>query len=245
MLSSFLPLLADRATFNTAVRRYLQAQAGDAIDLFGEHVETVLHAIAAADGRGDAPAELLKCPAWAELADLFEYAVEGIEPPDGAPIRRDFYDVFQGRGGTSTLEEHIEQVYVLASARHVLDGGNRDFFPFEDVPAGYLSVLEVALLARMEPRSVRNAMHPKLADRLVGEQHGSRTFISVPEARRWLSGRRGFMATTKSGAEPKERLSTVALPEGLVTQIVMAAASEGVSVESLVARCLTASARQS
>jgi len=242
-MTSLTPFLDDRQKFDMAVRGYLWRQAANASEFFGRKVASALKRIVDADEH-EVPTELLECPAWSEFADLFEYAVAGVEPAGGAPVARDFYDVFLGPNGVSDMEEQIQQVYFLAVARHVLDGGDREFSMFEDVPSGYLSVLEIAVLARMEPRSVRNAMHPKLPDRLVGEQHGNRTFISVPEARRWLAGRRSFVQTTKPGSEVKERLSAVSLSQELVAQLVLTAAKEGISVEKLVSRCLNASARQ-
>jgi hypothetical protein len=74
-------------------------------------------------------------------------------------------------GGLQDLSERV-------TARHELDTGKS------------LSPKQVALLARMNERSVRNAM---LAD-LKAEPSG---YIDNAEAMRWLRGRRGFVPTTR------------------------------------------------
>jgi hypothetical protein len=59
----------------------------------------------------------------------------------------------------------------------------------------YLTLFEVALLANMDERSVRNAANPKLPDPLKTNQVGKRSLVNPEEARRWLAGRKGFIQT--------------------------------------------------
>ena len=88
-----------------------------------------------------------------------------------------------------------------AVARLVLDGGERttDYAVDEFGPGkgdfGYLTIPEIALLADMDERSVRNAANPKLADPLKAVQIGKRSLVEPKEAQRWLAGRKGFVAT--------------------------------------------------
>ena len=82
----------------------------------------------------------------------------------------------------------------MAIARHVLDGEDRVIFR-EDEENGHLSFSELALLADMEETSVRNAANSKLPSPLVTKNFGKRTLIAVEDARRWLTGRKGFVPT--------------------------------------------------
>jgi len=60
----------------------------------------------------------------------------------------------------------------------------------------YLTFAEVALLANMDEKSVRNAANPKGKDPLKTVNEGSRTYVEPKEALAWLSRRRGFKPTT-------------------------------------------------
>lgn len=98
-----------------------------------------------------------------------------------------------------------------AVARIVLDGGDRytDFGAVEygvrKGDYGYLTLAEVALLADMDERSVRNAANPKLPDPLKTEQVGKRSLVSPKEARRWLAGRKGYVQTKDCGGRVAQR----------------------------------------
>jgi hypothetical protein len=222
-----------------AVRSYIEDHASDTYMVFGPEVGSLLPAIISSLGTdGEPPVELLKTPAWSEFSDLYSYAVEGLEPPNGSPVRGDFYDILCLPGSLQKLPPNLFKVYFLAQARHVFDGGSREYED-EPVPDGFLTVREVAALADMDERSVRNAMNPKSPDRLTGQPHANRTFIPVAEARRWLKGRRGFQPTKKADGEDHEALMSISLPRDLATQILSASAKEGVSVPELLARCLT------
>lgn len=228
-----------------AVRDYIEDHAADAYMVFGPDLGSLVPAIISSLAKDEEPpAELLKTPAWSEFSDLYSYAVEGSEPPDGSPMGRDFYDILTLPGSLEKLPANLFKVYFLAQARHVFDGGSREYQD-EPVPEGFLTVREVAALADMDERSVRNAMNPKSPDRLIGQPHGNRTFIPVAEAQRWLKGRRGFQPTKKSSREDTEALTSISLPRDLAAQILTASAKEGVSVPELVARCLAERAVQS
>jgi hypothetical protein len=103
-------------------------------------------------------------------------------------------DILTGIHFTSLRENPaalLDQLIELVEARACLEGGQD-----RDVP-------QVALLAEMSERSVRNALsldgpaglRSKRADARDGEK---RTLIENQEAKRWLAGRRGFRPTKRS-----------------------------------------------
>lgn len=59
----------------------------------------------------------------------------------------------------------------------------------------YLTIQEVALLARMTERSIRNAAAPSSSTPLKSDKIEGLTIIKAAEADRWLSGRRGYKPT--------------------------------------------------
>lgn len=83
-----------------------------------------------------------------------------------------------------------------AVARHVLYGGERYTTPEEfGGVSDCLSFSDVALLADMDEKSVRNAANPKNKDPLITTVNGKRTWITPADALNWLSKRRGFTPT--------------------------------------------------
>nr|WP_019366177.1 hypothetical protein [Pseudomonas luteola] len=60
---------------------------------------------------------------------------------------------------------------------------------------GYLTLKEVAVLAQMADRAVRNAAQPTAADQLITQKQGHQTVVDSHEALRWLKRRRGFTPT--------------------------------------------------
>lgn len=82
-----------------------------------------------------------------------------------------------------------------AVARHVLYGGERYTTPTElGFASDCLSFSDIALLADMDEKSVRNAANPKNKDPLISTAVGRRTWITREDARKWLVKRRGFVA---------------------------------------------------
>ena len=154
--------------------------------------------------------------------------------------------------GLSSLELFLEEDDVrwprlarlttrAAIARHVLDGGERYIVREDDEMSGYLSFAELALLADMDERSVRNAANPKLADALVTKNFGRRSMIHVDDARKWLVGRKGFIPTQGVSAEPVSegtRWSELSLPYPLVSRINEQAEAAGIPSWELLERFL-------
>lgn len=138
---------------------------------------------------------------------------------------------------TSILPWRAKRAVQAAVARHVLEGGDRYFYREGGVD-GYLTLAEITLLADMDERSVRNAASKKSDDSLKTETWNKRTMVSIEEARRWLSGRKGFVPTQISVATPKPSISVVSLPSETVARLEKKAAEAGLSIADYLERQL-------
>lgn len=98
---------------------------------------------------------------------------------------------FFSANGNEVVAEKCLLVARMASARLALEGFER--FANLDHPKGYyledLSLREVALLARMEEASVRNAANPNRPNPLKTYSEGGRTYVSPKDAKEWLKAR--------------------------------------------------------
>lgn len=101
----------------------------------------------------------------------------------------------------------------LATARWKLDDEEGMSAIDLDVPepmySGVLTLNEVALLASMDEKSVRNATNPKLKIHLKTFNRGTRTYVNAQDAREWLSGRRGFKPTVNIDSDAERDLEKV------------------------------------
>ncbi|MFJ3106879.1 MULTISPECIES: hypothetical protein [Pseudomonas] len=137
----------------------------------------------------------------------YEYAVEGKWPSQGHDNDADWLDLSAFvTTGRSYVEHYgaappkmLEKTLVMGGIRAGLDSDRADI---DGIPAvleglytGYLTLLEIAIMAQMSEKSVRNATLPTAQDRLVTSKQGTRTVVEAPEALRWLSGRRSFNPT--------------------------------------------------
>ncbi len=123
-----------------------------------------------------------RCPVGLDLGDL-EVFFEHVE--DFVKTRSEIRLVYLGDTGDSSVAL-CEQLVNLTRARLDLDNG-RD-----------LDIADVALLARMNEKSVRNATNAKAWKKLRVQResaHGGHIWVKNDEARRWLAGTRGFKAT--------------------------------------------------
>lgn len=77
---------------------------------------------------------------------------------------------------------YLQDMIDRLRARHSLDSG----YP--------VHISDVSILAEMSERSVKNALTAEGAGRLVADKSGN---VENAEAKRWLEGRRGFVATNK------------------------------------------------
>ena len=126
-----------------------------------------------------------------------------------------------------------------ATARLVLDGSDRhtDTSVDEFGPGygeyGFLTLAEMALLAKIDERSVRNAANPKLPNFLKTEAVGRRSLVRPEEARRWLEYRKGFTPTLPVQNIEERRIPefNLDLDEDVVQRIKLEAEELGVPFE--------------
>lgn len=190
---------------------------------------------------------------WRVSEMFYDYGVDGI-PIEGLgagyTIDAELADVELFLNHIESLdpylyEDDVQLPYLArraartAAARHVLEGGERYTYEIEDA-IGYLGLAEVALLANMDEKSVRNAANTKNPDPLRTETVGKRSMVSIEEARRWLVGRKGFVPT-KSGT-PSERavtaMTALELPSSTVEHLRAKATEAGVSVQEYIQKYL-------
>lgn len=182
--------------------------------LFGQQVEKIYGVSA---GAWLTKASLEDSPIYRGVNAMYDYGICGIPCQDLSP--GSFLDglyahteKFVCSMDSTSMQNYLaendnaspkmaKRAVQAAVARLVLDGGERttDYAVDEFGPGkgdfGYLTIPEIALLADMDERSVRNGANPKLADPLKAVQIGKRSLVEPKEAQRWLAGRKGFVAT--------------------------------------------------
>lgn len=163
---------------------------------------------------------------WETVNEMYDYGVSGIPIQGSADASIDRHievERFLHAMNTLPMKLYLDgqenappRLSILAAqctaARLVLDGVDRrtDYATDEFGPGGgdfgYLTLAEVALLANMDERSVRNAANPKLPNPLVTESVGRRSLVRPEEARRWLADRKGFIPTKATDARDVHHL---------------------------------------
>lgn len=184
------------------------------MSLFGQHVSALYGARDLAWANEDA---ITHSPVWRAMGELYDYGVMGIPTGDLVPGNRingihAHVEMFLRALDTARAKIFLEAgeneaprrclfTVQIAVARMVLDGGERytDYGASEhgilQGDTGYLTFSEIAILANMDERSVRNAANPKLSNSLKTELKGVRSLVNIEEAGRWLAGRKGFTAS--------------------------------------------------
>ena len=192
-------------------------------------------------------------PLWIAVNEMYDYGVLGTSVEklstdlliDGSHADA---EVFFNGIATNAMQGYLDEDDVIypekcihtvriAVARVVLEGGER----YTDYGAGeyglgygdwgYLTLSEVALLADMDERSVRNAANPKANNPLKTESVGKRSLVTPPEAKRWLAGRKGFIATQLDYVENNRVVNKeISLPEEVVTLLNLKAEQSGLSL---------------
>ncbi|MCX7207733.1 MAG: hypothetical protein NT086_17490 [Proteobacteria bacterium] len=190
-----------------------------------------------------------KSAIWDELGSLYDFGILGNDyayhPRDGKDeLYSEVIDLslFLRVACSTEMEKLIEPVggtppvlafhtMIMAIARYVLDGGKRPLFTPEE--GNFLSITDIALLANMDERSVRNAANPKLAGALKTITKFKRTVVTVADARIWLAERKGFVPTTRRDASDEvhtEETAEIVLPKATVSRLKEEAAKSGLSV---------------
>ena len=192
---------------------------------------------------------------WRNVCAMYDYGfhgvkVDGLDLGDGAGVDGEVADVELFLRGLDSFEKYLEEdeaklpelarrTVRIAVARNVLDGGSR-YTDYDDGFFYSLSISELALLADMDERSVRNAANPKLPNPLRTTTEGKRTLVSVEDARKWLAGRKGFVPTQSEGTSRSMEMSSISLPSEVVDQLALSAAASGLSVQQFIAQHVAA-----
>jgi hypothetical protein len=140
---------------------------------------------------------------------VYRYAFDGIFPQDSDEIP-DVDAAFLDFAFFCGIARHAAEMYgsaapgmseqALATAivRANLDAQTIGRYPdvvILEPDRANLTLFEVAVLARMTEKSVRNATQPRANDRLRTIRVGTRTLVEPAEALQWLMRRRSFAAT--------------------------------------------------
>lgn len=199
----------------------MQAELLEFMSSFGGYIARLYGASDASWANEEA---IKHSPVWSAMSEMYDYGVMGIPTGELVPEHR-FNGIYAHvemflrafdtsrakiflRAADAELPRSCLYVVQLAVARLVLDGGDRytdygaDEHGILQGDTGYLTFSEVALLANMDERSVRNAANPKLANPLKTELKGTRSLVEIEEARRWLAGRKGFTKTAPYEGPP-------------------------------------------
>jgi len=200
---------------------------------------------------------------WRAVTKMYDYGVMGINNggiglPQGS-VEDCYADTEMFFVGLPGMDLYLgeDNVFIprrairaaqTAVARHVLEGGERwtfvDTSENEDMGVGMtnqLSIKEVAYLADLDERSVRNACNPKLAGHLETVAVGKRTMVEPEAAKRWLSTRKGYVPlrrTSQAESSPPvlPALATLELPEQLLVQLNAKAAEASLSLNEYLAK---------
>jgi hypothetical protein len=207
---------------------------------------------------------IYESPLWKAASDMYDYGVTGTPSGDlypGGHIYGVYGNLERFLRGIDTpnmrlfLEEsdnsppHLTMLAAqTAVARMVLDDGWRhtDYGSLDNgVLKGdmsHLTLAEVALLANMDERSVRNAANPKLTNPLKTEQVGQRSLVRPDEARRWLAGRKGYVPTQAYDGPriPSFDLTLPELPKEFLEQVQREAEETGISAQKILAEQIQA-----
>lgn len=145
--------------------------------------------------------------AWNELSALYEYAIHGItsdlDGPDSVVINGS--DVLKLASSEEWRPSNEwDEIIAMGDGRFALDDG-------QDI-----TIYKLALLAKVDLRTVRNAVS---AGNIVAYKkelifEGEQICIENASARRWLHGRKGFKPTVMSDADEHQGLNSVETPAG-------------------------------
>lgn len=221
------------------------------LTLFGQEIAN-LYGIS--DNSWTDPEAIKNTRMWIDMDEMYDYGVSGIPTGQLLPGHRfngsyAHTELFIRSMNSLPMKIYLENLEASpphlalltiqsAIARIVLDGGNKytDYASHKYGPGngdwGYLTIADIAVLANMDERSVRNAANPKLPDHLITEQVGKRTLVRPEEARRWLSNRKGFVPTQETNLmlEPVPEWN-IQISEDIFKKLKKEAKEAGISFE--------------
>ena len=193
---------------------------------------------------------------WSVVNEMYDFGINGLPSLNlGQEYMGENFDyVEMFLHGLGSMELYLKQDGVdlpnlslraarTAVARHVLEGGRRHSafaaaeYGLGSEDRGLLTLQEVALLADMDEGSVRNAASQKQPGALKTVTVGKRSLVEAGEARRWLSGRKGFIPTQKVAREAREpecKTFEIKLPIDTAGRLEAKAKEAGLSVAEFV-----------
>lgn len=140
------------------------------------------------------------------MSDLYDYAILGILHADLRDdweiVQEDIKGFFDGLCDFPLLSNNADdysldrslQVIELSCLRMVLDEGGYCVLEDGTTLWGHITLKELAYLAGIDEKSIRNMATPKAKNPLKTVKHGSRTFVEIEVAKEWLR-QRGFKET--------------------------------------------------
>ena len=246
------------------LREFMHGFAYSVARLYSKDVLAPMLGLPDADpyGTNSKDCKFEKTHLWRAVTTMYDYGVLGIDNggighPQGS-VEDCYADAEMFFVGLPWMELYLDEDDVrmpvkamrsihTAVARHVLEGGERwtAVDPVENEGMGvgmtnHLSIKEVAFLADLDERSVRNACNPKLAGHLETVAVGKRTMVEPEAAKRWLSTRRGYVPLNRRAHEENRpptstAVATLELPEQLLQRLNAKAAKAGVSLNEYLA----------
>lgn len=140
------------------------------------------------------------------MSDLYDYAILGILHADLRDdweiVQEDIKGFFDGLRDFPLLSNNSDdysldkplQVIELSCLRMAVDEGG--YCALEDGAMlwGHIALKDLAYLAGIDEKSIRNMATPKAKNPLKTVKHGSRTFVEIEVAKEWLR-QRGFKET--------------------------------------------------
>lgn len=145
-------------------------------------------------------------PVISYMSDLYDYAILGILHADlhddWEVVEEDIKGFFDGLCDFPLLSNNADDysldkplhVIELSRIRMVLDEGGYNILEDGTTLWGHITLKELAYLAGIDEKSIRNMATPKAKNPLKTVKHGSRTFVEIEVAKEWLR-QRGFKET--------------------------------------------------
>jgi ribosome-binding protein aMBF1 (putative translation factor) len=140
------------------------------------------------------------------MGDLYDYAMLGILHADLRDdweiVEEDIKGFFNGLRDFPLLSNNADdysldkslQVIELSCLRMALDEGGYCVLEDGTTLWGHIALKDLAYLAGIDEKSIRNMATPKAKNPLKTVKHGSRTFVKFEVAKEWLR-QRGFKET--------------------------------------------------
>lgn len=152
------------------------------------------------------------------MSDLYDYGINGIlysELYDEWEVmEEDIKGFFDGLRDFPLLENNADysldkclEVIDLSHLRLALDYGAYCFLDDGTALWAHIALKDLARLAGIDEKTIRNLANPKSKNPLMTVKHGSRTFVEIDVARNWLK-QRGFKETEFRSRAAERDLTT-------------------------------------